>query len=313
MIFNNYATLALGVIFAAIGGDFFVRGVVGLAHRIRVSPGIIGATLAAFATSSPEFSVSVTAAVAGVPLIALGDALGSNVVNVALVLGGVLLISSIQTPGNDLPQRDFLVALLTPIATGVLLLDGVISRGDGIFLLSLFVIWLFAVIVEVRKQRRVAEEIAEGHDRWLVVLALSAIGLIFLIIASPLIVRGATGIAVAFGIDEFIIGATVVALGTSAPEIATAVVAKFRGHDEVGLGTILGSNIFNGLFIVAIASLITPIPASSGEVSIALVFGLLGLLVVYPRRSGLIERRQGVLLLLLYCAYLMTMIQRQMT
>lgn len=312
MIFNNYATLALGVIFAAIGGDLFVRGVVGLAHRVRVSPGIIGATLAAFATSSPEFSVSVTAAVAGVPLIALGDALGSNVANVALVLGGVLLISSIQTPGNDLPQRDFLVALLAPVVTGVLLLDGVISRGDGIFLLSLFVIWLSAVIVEVRKQRRVAAEIAEGHDRWLVVLALSVIGLILLIIASPLIVRGATGIAVAFGIDGFIIGATVVALGTSAPEIATAVVAKFRGHDEVGLGTILGSNIFNGLFIVAIASLIAPIPASSGEVTIALVFGLLGLLVVYPRRSGLIERRQGILLLLLYCAYLMTMIQSQM-
>lgn len=144
------------------------------------------------------------------------------------------------------------------------------------------------------------------------VVTLSVIGLIFLVIASPLIVRGATGIAVAFGIDKFIIGATVVALGTSAPEIATAVVAKLRGHDEVGLGTILGSNIFNGLFIVAIASLITPIPASSGEVSIALVFGLLGLLIVYPKRSGLIERRQGVLLLLLYCAYLFTMTQRQM-
>lgn len=165
MIFNNYATLALGVIFAAIGGDFFVRGVVGLARRVRISPGIIGATLAAFATSSPEFSVSVTAAVAGVPLIALGDALGSNVANVALVLGGVLLISSIRTPGNDRPQRDFLVALLAPVVTGVLLFDGVISRGDGIFLLSLFVIWLSAVIVEVRKQCRVAEEIAEGHDR----------------------------------------------------------------------------------------------------------------------------------------------------
>ena len=306
---NDYVALSMGVICAGIGGELFVRGAVGLAHWARISPGIIGATVAAFATSSPELSVSVNAALAGKPQIALGDALGSNVVNVALILGLALVISGIQSP-RDSVKRDFPVALLIPIITGVLFLDGELSRFDGFLMLCILFAWLVAAIIETRKQRSATEEVLGEHQGGLVILS-CVVGLAFLVAAGNFIVAGARGIAIAFGIDEFIIGATIVAVGTSVPELATTVIAKLRGHDEVGLGTILGSNILNGIFVVAVAAIIHPITVAWPEVAITLAFGLAALVFTYPTRTGFIERRRGVLLLVLYAAYLATILQQQ--
>lgn len=304
---NDYLSLFLGVICAGIGGELFVRGAVGLAHWARISPGIIGATVVAFATSSPELSVSINAAMAGQPQIGLGDALGSNVVNVALILALALLISGIQSPRDSI-KRDFPVALLISIITGVLFLDGELSRIDGLLMLGMFIAWLVAAVFEARKQRSAAGNVLGEHRRWLVVVSCIA-GLAFLVAAGNLIVAGARGMALSFGIDEFIIGATIVAVGTSVPELATTVIAKLRGHDEVGLGTILGSNIFNGLLIVAVAAMIHPITVPWHEVAIALVFGLVALVFAYPTRKGFIGRRRGVLLLMLYAVYLATILQ----
>ncbi len=306
---NDYVALILGIICAGVGGELFVRGAVGLAFWVRVSPGIIGATVAAFATSSPELSVSINAAIAGEPQIALGDALGSNVVNVALILALALVISGIQSP-RDSVKRDFSVALLVPIVTGVLFLDGKLSRFDGLLMLGIFLVWLVATVIEARKQRSAAEEVLGEHRGWLIVLSCVA-GLAFLVAAGNLIVTGARDIAISFGIDEFIIGATIVAVGTSVPELATTITAKLRGHDEVGLGTILGSNIFNGVFVVAVAAIIHPITIAWREVAITLVFGLVALVFTYPSREGFTERRRGVLLLVLYMAYFATILQRQ--
>jgi cation:H+ antiporter len=304
---SDYVALIMGVICAGIGGELFVRGAVGLAHWARISPGIIGATVAALATSSPELSVSINAALAGKPQIALGDALGSNIMNVALILGIALAISGIQSP-RDSVKRDFPVALLIPIITGFLFLDGVLSRFDGIIMLGMFFAWLGAAIIEARKQRSATEEVLGEHRVWLVVLS-CVVGLAFLVAAGNLIVAGARGIAITFGIDEFIIGATIVAVGTSVPELATTVIAKLRGHDEVGLGTILGSNIFNGFFIIAVAAIIYPITVAWQEVTITLVFGILALVFIYPTRTGFIERKRGVLLLVLFVVYLATILQ----
>lgn len=307
---NDYVALILGVVCAGIGGEFFVRGAVGLAHWARVSPGIIGATVAAFATSSPELSVSISSAMAGEPQIALGDALGSNVVNVALILALALVISGIQS-SSDSVKRDFSVALLIPIVTGVLFLDGELSRFDGLLMMGMFVIWLVATGIEARKQRSAAEKVLGEYRGWLAILLCIA-GLVFLVAAGNFIVTGARGVAISFGIDEFIVGATIVAVGTSVPELATTVIAKLRGHDEVSLGTILGSNIFNGIFIIAVAAIIHPITVAWREVAIVLVFGFVALVFTYPTRKGFIKRRRGVLLLALYAAYLATIIlQRQ--
>lgn len=304
----DYVALILGVGCAGIGGELFVRGALGLALWARVSPGIIGATVAAFATSSPELSVSINAAMVGTPQIAVGDALGSNVVNVALILGLALAISGIQSPRNSV-NRDFPVALLIPIVTGVLFLDGELSRFDGLLMLGMFLAWLVATILDAKKQRKSAKEYLEEQRVWSSVVSCAA-GLALLVAAGNLIVAGARGVALSFDIDEFIVGATIVALGTSAPELATVVIAKLRGYDEIGLGTILGSNIFNGLFVVAVAAIIHPIVVPWREVAIALVFGLAAVAVIYPTREGFIVRRRGILLLALYATYVVVILQR---
>jgi len=306
---HDYLALTLGVVCAGVGGEAFIRGAVGIARSTRVSPAIIGATVAAFATSSPELAVGVRASLAGAPQISLGDVLGSNVVNVALILALALCISGIVTPRQSI-KRDFPVAILVPIAIGLLSLDGWLSRLDGLLLFGGFAGWLIATVVDARQQRSSAEG---GTPRRPIGLAivLCAVGLAFLIGAGHFVVAGARGIARSYGVGEFVIGATVVAVGTSMPELATTIVAKLRGHDEVGLGTILGSNIFNGLLIVAVVAMICPIRIDWREVAVALVCGLLAVAFTFPVGSGLIRRRRGVLLLVLYGLYLAIILQKQ--
>lgn len=304
---HDYLNLLLGIACAAAGGELFVRGTVGLAHWLRVSPGIIGATVAAFATSSPELSISLNAATSGHPQVALGDALGSNVVNIALILGISLAGAGIQCPRGSI-RRDFPVALLVPLITGVFALDGVLARLDGLLMLVMFLGWIAATASEARRQRSVAGKVLGEHRKGIVLLSCVA-GLVLLIAAGALIVKGATGLALAFGINEFIIGATIVAIGSSTPELATIVVAGLRGHSEVSLGTLLGSNIFNGLLIVACAATIHPFAIIWQEVTIALGFGLVALACALPTRHGFIERRRGGLLLLIYATYLAAILQ----
>jgi cation:H+ antiporter len=294
--------LAAGIAFAGIGGELFVRGAVGLAHWARISPGIIGATVAAFATSSPELSVAVNSALAGQPAIALGDALGSNVVNVALILGIAVAISGMPCP-RDSVRRDFPVALAVPLVTAFLARDGAISRGEGGVMLALFSAWLVATALAARRQRSAADEVLGARSHGVVLLS-CAFGLGFLLAAGHFIVLGARGIAVALGLDEFVIGATVVALGTSTPELATTIIARWRGHAEVGLGTILGSNIFNGAFIVPVAAVLYPVAVPERGIFLALAVGVAALVLAYPWVRQMITRWQGGLLLSLYGGYL---------
>jgi cation:H+ antiporter len=304
---NDYVALLIGVLCAGVGGELFVRGTVGVAAALRVSPGIIAATIAAFATSSPELTVAINSALANQPRIALGDALGSNVVNVALILAAALLIVPIAVP-KDSTRRDFPTALIIPVLTATLLFDGVLSRVDGLLLLSLFGGWLIAVTREARRQRSATGRVLGEHKLSRAVLAGGA-GLVLLISAGRLIVSGATGIAAEHGLDTFLIGATVVALGTSVPELATAIISGLKGHEEVGLGTILGSNIFNGLLVVGIASTISPIEIGVSEVAPPLLLGLVSVALTYPPSSGVIGRWRGLMLIGIYAVYIVTMLQ----
>jgi cation:H+ antiporter len=296
-----YLILLAGIVCAGIGGELFVRGAVGLARWARISTGIIGATVAAFATSSPELSVGVLSALAGTPQISLGDALGSNVLNIGLVLGLTLLLGSMRPARIDL-RRDLPTALLVPVFLGLLALDGILSRLDGLLLLLVFLAWMVVVIIEVRRQRSDIGEIL-GEVRGWRTIATCLMGLVLLIAAGRFIVTGAEVIAIAWGLDTFVIGAVVVAIGTSVPELATSLIARVRGHEEVGLGTVLGSNIYNGLFIVAVVALLAPITVTWREISLSLLFSLLTLIAAIPNREGTINRYQGVLMLLLYVGY----------
>jgi cation:H+ antiporter len=303
----DFLYLLLGVALAGGGGELFVRGTVGLAKSLRISAGIVAATVAAFATSSPELTVSITSALRGAPTIALGDALGSNVVNVALILGSALLIGVLHAPRGTV-KRDFPAALAVPVVTAVLLIDGQLSRLDGFLLLTMFAAWLVAVVREARRERSSVEEVLGAYPPGRAVLE-GAVGLVLLIAAGTLIVTGATGIASAYGVSDFIIGATIVAVGTSVPELATAIISRLRGHDEVGLGTVLGSNIFNGLFIVGVASSITPIRIGFAAVAPALALGVLAVALTYPSRNGIIGRYRGGMLLAVYVVYLTAVLQ----
>ncbi len=295
---RDLLVLLLGLVFAGGGGELFVRGAVGGATAVRVPPGIVGATVAAFATSSPELSVAISSGLDGRSELALGDALGSNVANIGLVLGIALLIGPIRIGGGVI-RRDIAAALAIPIVTLALILDGTVSRADAAVLLVLFAVWLAASFEVARRERSAAQEVLGQHNVRRALLEGLA-GLVLLILAGRLIVSGAKGIGADLGLEPFVVGVVFVAIGTSIPELATAVISRVRGHDEVGLGTILGSNVFNGAFIVPIAALLSPMTVDWNEIAVSLVFGILLVALVIPWHGSMLGRGRGGVLLLGY-------------
>lgn len=292
---TDSVTLLLGVLLAGVGGELFVRGAVGIAAAARVPPGIVGATVAAFATSSPELTVAVTSGLEDRSELALGDALGSNVANIGLVLGLVLLIGPMRMAGGVV-RRDIAAALSIPVVTGLLALDGTLGATDAGVLLVLFATWLGASITAARRERSAAEDVL-GERAPARALLWSAVGLALLVLAGRMIVSSTKGLGADLGLDAFVVGVVFVAIGTSVPELATAVIARVRGHDEVGLGTILGSNVFNGALIVPVAALLSPIDVDWGEIAVSLAFGLALVLLIAPVGGAVLGRARGLVLL----------------
>lgn len=294
--------LLAGVVLAWFGGEFFVRGGVGLARWLRWPSAVVGVTVAAFGTSSPELLVAIHAALDGVPQISLGDVLGSNVVNVALVLAIVLALSGMKAEDGGV-RRDWLVGLAIPGVVYALLMDGWFSRLDASIMLGLFAIWLLVVIRHARRHAS-AQEAAEKGSPAKTIFAL-VLGLALLITAAQFVVHGGKGVAQALGWSPFVVGAVVVAAATSTPELATTLIARMRGHHDVGLGNILGSNIFNVLCIAAVAAMIQPYPVKLPEVLPSLVFGVLTMLLILPGKGGHLPRWRGLALLIVYAIFIM--------
>jgi cation:H+ antiporter len=293
---------AFGCICAGIGGELFVDGLVSLADRSRIPRGVVAATIGAFATSAPELIVGITAASQGVPEIALGDATGSNVVNIALVLAIPLAVFGLTAP-RDSVFRDVPFALaLYPIIV-LAGLDGRLSQDEAVMLLAVFATWFLWVMVFALRNRSNAPPPENGRSGALLALA-GIVGLFMLFLAGQFIVAGATGLAASAGLPPFVIAATVVALGTSVPELATVIIAVARRHHEVGLQTILGSNIFNTLLIVPIAALIHPLAIDLNAASIVLAAGFVATLFVVPVGSLRLGRWRGSALLLLYVSFI---------
>ncbi len=295
-----------GVIAAAAGGELFVRGTVSGAARARIAPGIVAATVAAFATSSPEMSVAVNAATSGRPEIALGDLLGSNVVNIGLVLAIAILLGGVTARGRDL-RRDIPPALLMPLLILVLALDGSLGRGDGLILLVTFAGWMTVTVTQAARERRTTP-VDQGGRSVQRILIEGVTGLVLLILAGRLIVLAASDFGRILGWDTFTVGAVLVAIATSVPELATVITAKLRNHGEVSLGTVLGSNLFNGLLIVGVTAAIHPIRIAWDEFLIAIVAGVATMLAVIPGRSNRLRTWRGVALLAIYVAYVTTLL-----
>lgn len=295
--------LLVGVLLAWFGGELFVRGSVGLASWARWPTAVIGATVAAFGTSAPELFVAIHSARDGVPQLSFGDVLGSNVVNVALVLAIALLMAPMKASRGGV-LRDYSIALLVPLVVGVVALDGYISRLDGVFMLAVFAGWLTLAVTDARRHSKSVEASDESVKTGKSVLV-TLLGLGVLMVAAQFVVHGGKGIATALGWSTFVIGAVVVALATSTPELATTIIAKLKGHDDIGLGNILGSNIFNALFIASIVALIQPFEMPFVAVRTALIGGLVSTLLIWPSKAGSIGRGRGVLLLIVYAAFIM--------
>lgn len=296
--------LLTGVVLAWIGGMLFVDGSVGLARWARCPVAVIGVTVAAFGTSAPELMVAIQAARDGVPSISLGDVLGSNVVNIALILALVLSLSGMKAE-DDGVRRDWGWALAVPLILAAVLWDGWFSRTDAVILMGIFFLWLTLVVRHARRHRtRNKEEIVEaGRASLLKTALLVLIGLGMLIGAAHFVVHGGQGVALALGWSPFVVGAVVVAVATGTPELATTIIARFRGHHDVGLGNILGSNVFNALFIAALAALIHPYAVKLPELMPSLIFGIVTTLMILPGKGGALGRWRGFLLLALYAGY----------
>jgi len=299
---TDLAFILGAILLAAAGGEAFLKSILGAALHLRVPKMVVATTLAAFATSSPELTVSSVAALAGQPEIGLGDALGSNVVNIALIFGLALLYGAVQTTRADF-GRDFYLALGVPVLTLLFVLDGRIERGEALALLGVFIVWLAWTVRCALRQRDEAVNIEAGELSPGRSLVLGIMGLGALVGSGRLFVTGATGIATSIGVDTYVIGAVLVAIGTSLPELVTVILSRLRGHDDVGVGTLIGSNLFNGLAIVGVAGTIHPIAAPLAEVAVTLACGIVALLLLLPNRNGRIVRGRGMMLLLLYAGF----------
>lgn len=258
--------LISGLVLLFLGGEGLVRGSVSLADRFHVSKIVVGMVIVGFGTSAPELLVSMQAALAGSPDIAIGNVVGSNIANILLIVGLAALIAPVANSAVSI-RRDAIVMVAVSLGLLPLLFAGRIGVASGVFLLAILAIYLSATYYLERRRRAsvFADEATEvkdiGPSPALAAVAVVG-GLVMLVFGARLMVEGATGIARLFGISEAVIGLTIVAVGTSLPELATAIVAAIRRHSDVVLANVIGSNIFNILCILGLTAIVSPIPVA---------------------------------------------------
>lgn len=291
------------------GGEALVRGSVAVALHLGISRLIAGLLIVGFGTSAPELLVSVRAAMAGAPDIAVGNVVGSNIANVLLILGLAAVVTPIAK-GDPSIRRDAVIMLGVSVGLVILLQQAEIVRPAGIAMLVAFAIYLTVVYVFERKRQAsvLADEAKEVEDlplSPLLAAAATLAGIGLLVFGARLLVDGATAIALDLGVSEAAIGLTIVAVGTSLPEMATALVAARRGHSDVVLGNVIGSNIFNILAILGTTAVITPVPVAHRFASVdgPVMLGVALLATVLLFASGGIRRTHGLALLAAYAAY----------
>ncbi|NKX43431.1 calcium/sodium antiporter [Roseicyclus persicicus] len=282
------------------GGEGLVRGGVALATRMRLPMAVVGAVVLGFGTSMPEMLTSISAALAGAPGIAIGNVLGSNIANILLILGLAALIAPVTAESAGTEDRAWLL-VATVMGIGVMLVTATIGRVEGAILLAALGLYVWRQLS--RDEAMEAVPGVEGMGAGMIAAYVLG-GLATLIAGAWLLVEGATGIARAIGISETVIGLTVVAVGTSLPELATSIVAARRGEAGLALGNILGSNVFNILAILGLTAVIVPIPvpADLSTVDLVLVAGSALLLLAFLA-LGRIGRGGGALFVAVYAGY----------
>ena len=299
----NLLMLALGFVLLVKGADWFVDGAAGIANKFKIPQLIIGLTIVAMGTSAPEAAVSISAALKGSAEITIGNIVGSNILNILIILGLTAVITPVAVAKStirvDIPFMLGISALL--LIQG---LDGSVTLLDGIVLLVVFAGYLTYLVVNARKNpEQLEEERIKNQSIWMCLLW-TAIGLVAIILGSNFSVDAASNIARILGLSERFIGLTIVALGTSLPELVTSVMAARKGNADIAIGNIVGSNIFNILFVVGLSSVIVSVPfASAFIVDMIVAIGAGVLLWIFSLHKKKLIPIHGVVFLLAYAGY----------
>ena len=301
--------IVLGLALLVLGGNWLLKSAVGLSLKLNISKLVIGLTVVSFATSAPELIISVKSALDGFSDIALGNVVGSNIANIGLVLGAVLLINAVNVERNfyvtDWPMK----ILASFLLFGFLVFNKDISRGEGIIFLLLLVIF---VVYIIKKNKQITIELPSETEKALsnfLIVLFMFFGGFALWAGSELLVKGAVNLAESFGVSERIIAVTVVSVGTCIPELASSIIASIKKEADISIGNIIGSNIFNILCVLGITAIIKPIENIDEKMLSQDIYWMLGFalilmpLVILPKRGSLFFK-EGILLLVAYAAFL---------
>ena len=304
----------VGLVVLLAGGEALVRGASSLARRLGMSSAVIGLTVVAFGTSAPELVVSLLSAWKGTSEIAFGNVFGSNVANLGLLLGLTALLLPLRVDSTIL-SREIPLLVLVSVAAVFLGMDSwftgepdVFSRSDGWVLVLFFAVFLYANARDVLRgsDPMLKEAVEEQEGDWTLrrAIVFTLLGLVGLAVGGQFVVGAAVEIARAAGLSEVVIGATIVAIGTSLPELVTCIAAARKGHDDLALGNLVGSNVFNLLFVLGITSAVSPVPVPTGGWIDLMISLLLAAALLPMARSGRrISRVEGALMLLAYIGY----------
>ncbi|MBO6128171.1 MAG: calcium/sodium antiporter [Pseudobutyrivibrio sp.] len=300
--------LVVGFVFLIKGADFFVEGASAVAKKLHVPALVIGMTIVAMGTSLPELSVSVTASIAGSNQLAIGNVVGSNIFNLMVVLGSCALFSALEvsddTIKKDLPFSIICAAVL--IVTGII--GGSVGHIDGLILLVLFIIFLGSMLKAAKKSRAAATDDEENEivdiPTWLCIIYIIG-GAVAIKFGGDWVVDSCTTLAYMFGMSETLVGLTIVALGTSLPELVTSIVAARKNELDMAIGNVVGSNIFNILLILGVAGAISPmtfLKVNAIDTLILIVFSVIIGLMCMKKKN--LNKGNGIIMLVLYALYL---------
>jgi cation:H+ antiporter len=315
----TYILFFLGFLLLIKGADFLVEGAATIARKLKVSNIVIGLTIVSFGTSAPELVVNVFASTHGNTELAIGNILGSNISNILLILGVSAMIFPLRTQMNTTWKEipfSLLAVLVMAIMANDIRLDhseaSVLSRSDGMILLAFFIIFLYYSF-GISKVSGEAEDIPvlKNDKPWVAVVSIIG-GLIGLTLGGKWIVDGAVKIALSLGMSEATIGLTIVAIGTSLPELATSAVAAWKKQSDIAIGNVVGSNIFNVFWILGFSAIISPIPfhhSSDIDILVVIAASMILFSLLFIGKRHVIERWQGGLMTLMYIVYLIWVIR----
>lgn len=302
-LFIQFLLLAVGFVMLVKGADWFVDGAAGIADRFGVPQLVIGLTIVAMGTSAPEAAVSITAALKGSADITIGNVVGSNILNILIILGITSVIIPVAVAKSTVCYEIPYMLLITGLLLALGYTGNTIGFSEGVILWLAFILYLGYLFLMAKKNKEEVPEDADKQPIWKLIGA-SVVGLVLIVWGSDVTVDAATAIAQYAGLSERFIGLTIVALGTSLPELFTSVSAAIKGKADIAIGNIVGSNIFNILFVVGTTALITPVAFASGFVIDTLVAIAAGvLLLVCVVRGQKLTRGGGIVMLLGYAGY----------